>query len=193
MDDAKIAVLFERIEAGDADAAAELLPLVYDELRRVAAGKLAREMAARTFQPTALVHEAWLRLGGDAQPQWKGRGHFFSAAAEAMRRILIDHARRKQAARRGGGAEHVSLDKTGLDVGVSETDDEELLLLNDALDALAAKDPRRADLVKQRYFVGLTFEEAAEAMGVSVRTVKRDWTYARAWLLDWIKQRRDHA
>ncbi|MGP1682804.1 MAG: ECF-type sigma factor, partial [Giesbergeria sp.] len=130
------------------------------------------------------VHEAWLRLGGDSQPQWKGRGHFFSAAAEAMRRILIDHARRKQAVRRGGGAEHVSLEKTGLDLGLGQTADEELLRLNDALDALAAVDPRRAELVKQRFFVGLTFEETAEVMGLSLRTVKRDWSYARAWLLD---------
>ncbi len=190
VDDALLAALFKRIEDGDEAAMAELLPVVYDELRRVAAGKLALESGARTLQPTALVHEAWLRLGGDSQPQWKGRGHFFSAAAEAMRRILIDHARKKLAARRGSGAEHVSLEKTGLDVGAMSTDDDELLRLNEALEELAEVDPRRADLVKQRYFVGLTFEEVADASGLSLRTVKRDWAYARAWLLERMNQSR---
>lgn len=191
VDEAKLAALFERMEQGDPQAAAELLPVVYDELRRVAAAKMAREHAQHTLQPTALVHEAWLRLGGDDQPAWKNRGHFFSAAAEAMRRILIDQVRRKKAARRGSGAEHVPIDATGIHLGVSENADEELLLLNDALDALAAEDPRRAELVKQRFFTGLTFEEAAEAMELSVRTVKRDWTYARAWLLEKMREMRD--
>ena len=191
MDDAKLTSLFERIERGDPEAAAELLPVVYEELRRLASAKMAREHAAYTLQPTALVHEAWLRLGGDVQPGWKNRGHFFSSAAEAMRRILIDNARRKQTSRRGGGVSHVRLDQTGIDVGVTETNDEELLLLNEALEALTLEDPRRADLVKQRFFAGLTFEEAAEVMDVSLRTVKRDWAYARAWLLEKMQELRD--
>ena len=191
VDDSNLTMLFQRIEQGDPDAAAALLPAVYEELRRLAAAKMARERAAYTLQPTALVHEAWLRLGGDGQPYWRSRGHFFSAAAEAMRRILIDNARRKQAERRGGGVEHVRLDATGIEVGVADTPDAELLLLNDALEALAQEDPRRAELVKQRYFAGLTFEETAEVMELSLRTVKRDWTYARAWLLAKMQALRD--
>ena len=192
MDDARLATLFKRIEAGDSAAAAELLPIVYDELRRLAAAKMARERSAQTLQPTALVHEAWLRMGGDGQPQWKNRSHFFSAAAEAMRRILIDNARHKLAARRGGGVEHIDLDQTGLELTADVKDDNELLLLNDALELLAESDPRRATMVKQRYFAGMTFEEIAEISDLSARTVKRDWTYARAWLFDKMEQlRRD--
>ncbi|WP_225919467.1 ECF-type sigma factor [Actomonas aquatica] len=191
MNESELTLLFRRIEAGDRAATEELLPLVYQELRRLAARHLTHERDARTLQATALVHEAWLRLGGDEQPDWKGRGHFFSAAGEAMRRILVDRARRKQAARRGARAVHVSWEKTGFEMGAEETPDEELLQLNEALEALAEADPRRADLVKQRFFVGLTVEQTAEVMGVSVRTVKRDWAYARAWLMEKIREMRE--
>ena len=174
--------LFQRINAGDPSAAEELLPLVYDELRRLAAARMARESPGQTLQATALVHEAWLRLGGERQPAWANRAHFFAAAAEAMRRILIDNARRKLAIRHGGRLEKVSASDTAFDLPAGTADDAELLLINDALEALAAHDPRKADLVKQRYFVGLTLEEAAEVLGISVRTAKRDWVYARTWL-----------
>lgn len=176
-------LLFERIEQGDADAAARLLPLVYDELRQLAAAKMAREAVGQTLQPTALVHEVWLRLGGDGQPAWKNRRHFFGAAAESMRRVLIDSARRKHAARRGGGTEHVDIDAIPeISAPAVVQDHGDLLLINEALTALEQHHARSADLVKQRYFVGLTLEEAAEVLDVSLRTAKRDWAYARAWL-----------
>lgn len=174
-------LVLQRAENGDDSAAAELLPLVYEELRRLAASKLSRESAGHTLQPTALVHEAWLRLGGDDQPTWANRRHFFAAAAECMRRILIDHARRKHAARRGAGVAPVSADATGFDLAAPETE-AELLLVNDALDALARHDSRKAELVKLKYFGGLTLEEAADTLAISHRTAKRDWAYARAWL-----------
>jgi RNA polymerase sigma factor (TIGR02999 family) len=185
-----ITVILAGIERGDAQSADQLLPLVYDELRRLAAARMALEPAGQTLQPTALVHEAWLRLGGEAQPDWKNRAHFFAAAAEAMRRILIDNARRKHALRHGGGLEKLSVDATGFDVAASEMADAELLWLNDALDALAALDARKAELVKQWYFVGLTLEEAAAVLGISERTAKREWAYARAWLFNEIKRLR---
>lgn len=168
----------------------QLLPLVYEELRRLAASKLAREAPGQTLQPTALVHEAWLRLGGDGQPQWSNRAHFFAAAAEGMRRILIDNARRKRAVRNGGELAKVSADATGFDLAAPHGDDGELLLVNEALDALAAHDPRKAELVKQKYFVGLTLEEAADVLGISHRTAKRDWAYAQAWLFNEVKRLR---
>ncbi|MFN0069742.1 MAG: ECF-type sigma factor [Limisphaerales bacterium] len=167
-------------EAGDADAADRLLTLVYDELRRLAAAKLAREQPGQTLQPTALVHEAWLRLGGDHQPPWQGRAHFFAAAAEAMRRILVDRARRRLAAKRGGGATVLDVDE--LEIPSPAADDDGLLRLHDALDRLAAADLRKAELVKLRYFVGLSFDEAASALGIAVPTAKQWWAYARAWL-----------
>jgi RNA polymerase sigma factor (TIGR02999 family) len=175
---------------GDPPATEELLPLVYDELRRLAAARMARESPGQTLQATALVHEAWLRLGGDQQPNWANRAHFFAAAAEAMRRILIDHARRKLAARHGGKLEKLSTNETGFDLPAGTPDDAELLLVNDALEALAAHDPRKAELVKQKYFVGLTLEESAEVLGISVRTAKRDWVYARTWLYNEVKRLR---
>ena len=171
--------MLRRVEQGDPHAAAELLPLVYEELRKLAAQKMAREPAGQTLQATALVHEAWLRLGGDSQPNWGDRAHFFAAAAEAMRRILIDTARRKLACRHGGGAERVNLDALELPASLG---DEELLALDEALDRLAAIDPRKAGLVKLRFFAGLTIEEAARVLQISGPTAKRDWTYARAWL-----------
>ncbi len=190
MKDGEITVILQRIGEGDPHAAGQLLPLVYDELRRLAAAKLAHEAPGQTLQPTALVHEAWLRLGGDAQTQWANRAHFFAAAAEGMRRILIDHARSKAAVRHGGDLAKVSASATGFDVAAPSEDDEELLLVNEALDALAAHDARKAELVKQKYFAGLTLEEAADVLGISVRTAKRDWAYARAWLFNEVKRLR---
>ena len=178
------------IPSGDLPPAEQLLPLVYEELRRLAAAKMAREAPGQTLQPTALVHEVWLRLGGDGQPQWSNRAHFFAAAAEGMRRILIDNARRKRAARHGGGLAKVSADATGFEIASPSRDDEELLLVNEALDALAAHDARKAELVKQKYFVGLTLEEAADVLGISHRTAKRDWAYAQAWLFNEVKRLR---
>ena len=174
-------LLLQRANAGDAGAADQILPRVYDELRRLAAARMAREAPGQTLQPTALVHEAWLRLGGDAQPSWKNRAHFFAAAAEAMRRILIDSARRKRAQRHGGAVEIVSSDHPGFDI-VSPLADEELLRLHDALDALAVEDSRKAELVKLWYFVGLSRAEIAEILGISERTADRDLAYAKAWL-----------
>jgi RNA polymerase sigma factor (TIGR02999 family) len=176
-----LTLILQRIDSGDASAAEQILPLVYDELRKLAAAKMARESAGQTLQPTALVHEAWLRLGGEAQPNWKSRAQFFAAAAEAMRRILIENARRRQAVRHGGGLEKLSANHTGFDLATPAAD-EEMLLLHDALDALAAHDPRKAELVKQCYFVGLTLEEAAEVIDLPLRTAERHWAYARGWL-----------
>jgi RNA polymerase sigma factor (TIGR02999 family) len=155
-----------------------LLVLVYSELRRLAAAKMSREAPGQTLQPTALVHEAWLRLGGDGQ-RWENRAHFFGAAAEAMRRILIDRARRKLAARHGAGAEHLDADE--IEIAAPGKDDE-LLAVHEALDQLAAHDARKAEVVKLRYFAGLSIDEAADVLGISAPTAKRDWTYARAWL-----------
>jgi RNA polymerase sigma factor (TIGR02999 family) len=161
----------------------ELLALVYEELRRLASQKMARESPGQTLQATALVHEAWLRLG-DARQPWRNRAHFFAAAAEAMRRILVDNARRKKAARHGGGAERISLD--GLDLAAN-MDDEQLLAVHDALEQLAAHDPLKAELVKLRFFAGLTLEEAARVLEISEATAKRQWAYSRAWLYRRIK------
>jgi RNA polymerase sigma factor (TIGR02999 family) len=157
----------------------EWLPLVYDELRKLAAQKMAHEAPGQTLQATALVHEAWLRLGGDHQPAWENRAHFFAAAAEAMRRILIDRARRSQAARHGAEARHVSLEDLEL---AAEADDDQLLAVHEALDRLAAHDAAKAELVKLRFFAGLTMEQAARVLGYSEPTAKRHWAYARAWL-----------
>ena len=178
---ADITLILQRAEKGDSKAAAELLPLVYDELRRVAAHKMAGEAPGHTLQPTALVHEAWLRLAGsDAQMQFENRAHFFGAAAEAMRRILIERARRRSTARHGGKAEKLDLDE--LDIAAPVADDEALLALDEALEKYAAVDARKAELVKLRYFVGLTYEEAAAVLGIAVPTAKQWWSYARAWL-----------
>lgn len=176
-----LTLILRQAESGDAAAAQSILPLVYDELRKLAAAKMAREAAGQTLQPTALVHEAWLRLGGEAQPNWQNRAHFFAAAAEAMRRILIENARRRHAVRHGGGLEKLSADATGFDLAAPDAD-EELLFVHEALDAFAAEDPRKAELVKQCYFVGLTLEEAAEVVGLPLRTAERHWAYARGWL-----------
>jgi RNA polymerase sigma factor (TIGR02999 family) len=173
--------ILARAEQGDPKAAAELLPLVYDELRRIAAHKMAGEAAGHTLQPTALVHEAWLRLGGDEQPGWQNRSHFFGAAAEAMRRILVERARRRLAAKRGGGVEPLDVDT--IEIPSPVADDDALLRVNEALEKFAVVDPRKAELVKLRYFVGLTFDEAAKALGITVPVAKQWWAYARAWLV----------
>jgi RNA polymerase sigma factor (TIGR02999 family) len=165
---------------GDPRATGELLPLVYDELRRVAAARMAHEQPGHTLQPTALVHEAWLRLGGSGAPTFQNRAHFFGAAAEAMRRILIERARRRLAAKRGDGAALVELDE--IEIPSPTTDDDQLLAVNEALEKFAALDPRKAELVKLRYFVGMSFDEAAAALGIAVPTAKQWWAYARAWL-----------
>src|SRR6478736_2628518 len=167
------------IEQGNAKATDELLPVVYNELRRLAAYKMSNEPAGHTLQPTALVHEAWLKLVDSPAQSWQNRAHFFGAAAEAMRRILIARARRKQAQRRGAGAEHMDLD--GLEVA-SPAPEDQLLALNEALTRFAVLEPQQAELIKLRYFVGLKIEEAAEVLGISEATAKRWWAYARAWL-----------
>ena len=171
--------VIEAIQQGDPKAADELLPLVYEELRKLAASKMANEAAGNTLQPTALVHEAWMRLVGKNHPQFAGRPHFFAAAAEAMRRILIDRARRKLAVRHGGGQERMDIQQ--LDVAAPVAD-EQLLAVNEALDKLAAQDPIEAKLVKLRYFAGMTTEEAARLLDISPRTARNYWAHARTWL-----------
>jgi RNA polymerase sigma factor (TIGR02999 family) len=155
------------------------LPLVYDELRRIAAHKMAGESPGHTLQATALVHEAWLRLVGNEENAWQNRAHFFAAAAEAMRRILVEHARRKQTQKRGAGADHFELDEASI---ILAAPPDELLAVHDALDRLARQDPQAAELVKLRYFVGMTMEQAATALNLPKRTAEGIWTYARVWL-----------
>ena len=177
----EITKILKRTQQGDAVAAEELLPLVYDELRKLATQKMAAESSAQTLQPTALVHEAWLRVaGGDGHNTFANRSHFFGAAAEAMRRILIERARRRMAAKRGGGAAHVDVDE--IEIAAPVADDEALLRLNEALGKFAAVDARKAELVKLRYFAGMNYEEAATVLGIAVPTAKEWWAYARAWL-----------
>lgn len=172
--------ILRAMEHGDSAAAEALLPLVYQELRKLAAAKLSHEQPGQTLQPTALVHEAYVRLvAGDAPQGWNGRGHFFAAAAEAMRRILVDKARRKQSQKHGGGWKRADLDVASV---VSEDRSEALLALDEALTQLEERWPEKARLVKLRYFAGLTIPEAAHALKVSVATAERHWTFARAWL-----------
>ena len=171
--------ILSAIEQGDPKAADELLPLVYGELRRLAASKMANEAPGQTLQPTALVHEAWLRLAGDEAKSWDNRAHFFGAAAEAMRRILIDKARRKKAVRHGSG--QVPLDIQEIEIAAPAADDQ-MLAVDEALNKLAALDENKAELVKLRFFAGMTIEEAASVLRISGATAKRWWVYARAWL-----------
>jgi len=171
--------LLHAMGQGDSKAADALLALVYNELRAMAAAKMAGEAPGHTLQPTALVHEAWLRLAGSRPTSWQSRAHFFGAAAEAMRRILVEHARRKLARKRGAGAGRVELDESVL---VLAAPPDELLAVHEALDRLAAHDLQAAELVKLRYFIGLTMEEAATALGLAKRTAEALWTYARVWL-----------
>ena len=175
-----VTVLLKAVEGGESAAAEKLFSLVYAELRQLAAAKMSRERPDHTLQPTALVHEAWLRLGGDADNQWNSRSHFFGAAAEAMRRILVDHARRKQADRRGGGKTHLNV--ADLEIATEQASDDQMLAVSDALEKFAAVHPADAELVKLRYFVGLTLEQIAEAQATSLAAAKRSWTFARAWL-----------
>jgi RNA polymerase sigma factor (TIGR02999 family) len=174
--------LLSAIQDGDPGAASQLLPLVYGELRRLAAQKLAREKAGQTLQPTALVHEAYLSLlGGRPEAHWNGRTHFFAAAAEAMRHILVTNARRKRRAKRGGGRQRVPLDDA---VASPPAAPDDLLAFDEALTRLAAEDPKAAQLVQLRYFAGLSVEEAAETLGLARTTAYRHWAFARAWVLE---------
>jgi len=177
--------ILNAIERGDAKAADELLPLVYEELRKLAAHRMANEAPGQTLEPTALVHEAWLRLVGSENPKFEGRAHFFGAAAEAMRRILIDRARRKRARRHGGGQRRVNVEEVEI---AADAEDDRVLAISDALDKFAARDKVKAELVKLRYFVGMTIEESAQVLGISEPTAKRYWVYARAWLYNEINK-----
>ncbi|MDI1337532.1 MAG: ECF-type sigma factor [Lacunisphaera sp.] len=172
-------LILKQIEHGDIQAADKLLTLVYAELRKLAAAKMANEPSGQTLQPTALVHEVWLRLGGDQQPRWQNRAHFFGAAAESMRRILIDRARSRRALRHGGGQLREDLSAVDL---AAPADDDRVLAVNDALERFAVVEPKMAELVKLRYYTGLTVDEAAQALGISVAKAKRWWTYSSVWL-----------
>jgi RNA polymerase sigma factor (TIGR02999 family) len=185
----EVTSLLSAIEHGEPKAAEELLPLVYDELRKLAALKLAQEKPGQTLQATALVHEAYLRLVGNVRAQhWDGRGHFFAAAAEAMRRILVENARRKHGAKHGGGMLRIDADLNRVAAPVRSAD---LLALDDALTRLARDSPARAELVKLRFFAGLTVREAANILGISVATAERHWTYARTWLYAELRESKD--
>jgi len=177
--------ILQAVERGEENSAERLLPLVYEELRRLAAAKMSGEPENQTLQPTALVHEAWLRLTVPGEVQWQNRGHFFGAAAEAMRRILIEKARRRQAAKRGGGWERLDLDHVEI---ATEMEGDTLLAVDEALEKLAGVDSKAAELVKLRFFGGLTLEEAGKTLGLSERTAKRYWAFARAWLYQEIRQ-----
>lgn len=180
-----VTLILNRARAGDPSAASELLPLVYDELRKLASARMTNERANHTLQPTALVHEAWLRLtGNEPNMQFANRAHFFVAAAEAMRRILIDRALAKATRKRGGGWKRLDLDKIEI---AADADDDTLLLVNECLEMLAKEQPQAAEIVKLRFFAGLTLEQAGQAMGFTDRTAKRHWAFARAWLYDAMK------
>ena len=178
---ADVTRILQSIEHGDPKAAAALLPLVYDELRRLANYRMANEGPGQTLQPTALVHEAWLKLAGEDRQQWNNRRHFFGAAAEAMRRILVDRARRKQRVRHGGELERVDLADVDLPIGQN---DDKCLRVHESLDALAAEDPEKAEVVKLKIFAGMKVSEIAVAMDCSEKTIQRHWNYAKAWLSD---------
>src|SRR5215472_6958455 len=175
-----VTLLLKRLSDGDQNALTELIPIVYDELHRLAAFHLQRERADHTLQTTGLVHEAYLRLVDQKEAQWKNRGHFFAVAAQAMRRVLVDYARRHQAVKRGSSIPKISLNEA---IAVSSEDTHHLLLLDELLSRLASVDPDESRIVELRFFGGLTVEETAEVMGISLATVKREWSVARAWLL----------
>ena len=183
--------LLHAIDAGDPKAADQLLPLVYEELRKLAAAKMAQEKSGQTLQATALVHEAWLRLAGaEEQKAWNSRGHFFGAAAEAMRRILVDRARQKARVRHGGQLERVDLEHVTIATG--DTDDT-VLAIHEALEKLALESPQKAEIVKLRYFTGMEHAEIAQVLGIAEPTVRRHWAYARSWLYAELKGARDSA
>jgi len=176
--------ILDRVEQGDPSAADELLPLVYEELRKLAAAKMAREAPGQTLQATALVHEAWLRLGGEDQPAWENRAHFLTAAAESMRRILVESARRKLRLKRGGGGARVELHESAIE---APAEDEKILQVHEALEVLSAEDPEKARIVKLRFFVGLSHEEIAALLNVNEKTVRRHWEVAKVRLFQHIK------
>jgi RNA polymerase sigma factor (TIGR02999 family) len=181
----EITQILQAVGRGEARASEELLPLVYQDLRRHAAVQMARESPGQTLQPTALLHEAWLRVVGHDQPQWQNRAHFFGAAAEAMRRILIENARRKSRLKRGGDQVRVDADHIEL---AATTPDDKILLINDALERLQAEDPEKARVVVLKFFGGRTNQEVADVLAVTERTVERHWAYAKAWLFQSIRQ-----
>lgn len=180
----EITQVLQAIGRGEGRASEELLPLVYSELRRLAASRMAKEPAGQTLQPTALVHEAWLRLVGDGDRTWQNRAHFFGAAAEAMRRILVENARRKARLKRGGGQLRLDIDRLDL---AATTPDDKILLMDEALGQLQAEDPGKARMVVLKFFGGLTNQEVAESLGVTERTIERQWAYAKAWLFQRIR------
>ncbi|HOI38415.1 MAG TPA: ECF-type sigma factor [Bacillota bacterium] len=182
----EVTQILRDIRRGNQQSAEQLLSLVYTELKRIAAQKMAGEAPGNTLQPTALVHEAWMKMVGGGDAHFENRAHFFSAAAEAMRRILVDSARRKKAAKRGAGAAHEALQEDRL---AQALPDEELLAVDEALELLTKEDPAAANLVKYRYFVGMNMDEAAATMGMSLRSAERTWTYARAWLRRQVQNR----
>jgi RNA polymerase sigma factor (TIGR02999 family) len=181
----QVTQILDAVNAGEAQAAEKLLPLVYNELRRLAAARMAHESPGQTLQATALVHEAWLRLVGNSEQHWNSRNHFFMAAAEAMRRILVERARQKSRLKRGGGQQRVPLED--LDLAIN-ADSETLLLVDEAMALLTAQDPVKARLVELRFFTGLSLQEAAQVLGISYPTAKRYWSYARAWLFQEIQK-----
>jgi RNA polymerase sigma factor (TIGR02999 family) len=189
---ADVTRFLSEIERGEPHAPDQLLPLVYDELRKLAAARLAKEKPGQTLTATALVHEAWLRLVGSHQDRpWEGRGHFFAAAAEAMRRILVETARRKQSRKHGGGWVRQALECDEFPITV-QRDPLEVLAVDEALERLAAKSPRAAELVKLRYFLGCTLAEAAPVLGIAPATAEEEWTYARAWLRrEWLRNEKN--
>jgi len=192
---AEVTRLLAEIESGDRRSADKLLPLVYEELRKLAAGRLANEKPGQTLQATALVHEAYVRLVGTegSAQSWQGRGHFFAAAAEAMRRILVDAARRKSRDKHGGGWQRTEMDGDQF-VAAEIADPDLILAIHESLERLAAQSPRKAELVKLRFFVGCTLAEAAEILGIAEKTAEADWTYARAWLRrEWLRQEKSAA
>jgi len=176
----EVTTLLQAIAAGDKAAGERLIPLVYQELRRMAARRMAGNVAGQTLQPTALVHEAWMRMGGENPRGWESRAHFFAAAATAMRSVLVDRARRRQALRHGGGQQRVNVDD--VEIADRSVSDDQILAVHEALEKLAAEEPQKAELVKLRYFAGLSVEETAEVLGISEPTAKRWWAYARGWL-----------
>lgn len=176
--------ILDRVRDGDSSAAAELIPLLYDELRRLAASKMNREAPGHTLQPTALVHEAWLRLGADQQPSWQNRSHFMGAASEAMRRILVENARRKMRLKRGGGNERVDFNESAIEAPFA---DEKVLQINEALESLSLEDPQKAEIVKLRFFGGLNHHEIAALLGVNEKTVRRHWELAKLRLMQTIQ------
>jgi RNA polymerase sigma factor (TIGR02999 family) len=180
----EITQMLQAVGRGESGASEQLLPLVYNELRKLAAVRMAREIAGQTLQPTAVVHEAWLRLSVKGDQIWESRAHFFGAAAEAMRRILIENARRKSRLKRGGGATRLNIEELDL---AQTTPDDKILLINEALERLQVEDPEKAKIVVMKFFGGLTNQQVSESIGVTERTVERQWAYAKAWLFQTIR------